>query len=272
MLHVHFITLILAALGTVEEPSGLTAEKVTQRIDLIDTLKRQDVEYHLNPDSKFDVPPEKVWVVEGSQLHITGNAFGYAATKASYRDYQMVVEYRWGEHTWGTRKDKARDNGFFIHGHGPHGFMNGSWMQSIEAQIIEGGTGDLLVIAPRGQQSLEASSLKSEHGLDRDGEKIWRAGSPLQQVTSGRINWRDRDEDWKDVKNFRGTKDLEHPVGDWNRFEVVAEGGSLRVFLNGVLVNEASEVFPPGGRILSTCLGAEIFVRRWELLPLNESK
>ena len=34
--------------------------------------------------------------------------------------------------------------------------------------------------------------------LDRDGEKVWKAGAPRQTVTGGRVNWAKRDVDWDD--------------------------------------------------------------------------
>jgi hypothetical protein len=42
----------------------------------------------------------------------------------------------------------------------------------------------------------------------------------------------------------------------------------MRVELNGVLVNEAFDVFPNAGRILLQCEGSEIFFRRLELRPV----
>jgi hypothetical protein len=183
----------------------------------------------------------------------------------------MIVEYRWGEKTWGKRANAARDNGFFIHAGGPHGALAGSWMASFETQIIEGGTGDLLVIAPKAAPGAEPSrKVTSEFRLDRDGERIWSPGAPRQVIPRGRINWQHRDEDWTETKGFRGARDLEKPLGEWNRFEVVADGASVQIFVNGTLANEASAVTPAEGRILSTCLGAEIFIRRWELLPCRE--
>jgi len=79
-------------------------------------------------------------------LQITGEAWGGLTTKDEYTDYHMVFEYRWGERTSGKRKDRARDSGVLVHCIGPDGGYKGTWMASIEAQIIEGGTGDILVV------------------------------------------------------------------------------------------------------------------------------
>ena len=88
-------------------------------------------------------------------------------------------------------------------------------MASIEAQIIEGGTGDILVLSAKLPDGKElTTSLTSEYTLDRDKEKIWKKGEPRQVVTSGRINWANRDVDWADKKGFRGAADVEAPIGE----------------------------------------------------------
>src|SRR5262249_52005332 len=39
--------------------------------------------------------PRRVFRVEDGVLHITGDGFGYVATEKAYRDYRVVVEYKW---------------------------------------------------------------------------------------------------------------------------------------------------------------------------------
>src|SRR5436305_14951316 len=51
-------------------------------------------------DTKAD-DPRHVFSVEGGLLHISGDGFGYAATAKEYRDYRLVVEYKWGRRTDG---------------------------------------------------------------------------------------------------------------------------------------------------------------------------
>jgi hypothetical protein len=143
-------------------------------------------------------------------------------------------------------------------------------MASIEAQIIEGGVGDILVLSPKLPDGSQlTTSLKSEFTFDRDRERIWKKGEPQQVVTSGRINWKYRDVDWLDKKGFRGREDVESPFGEWSRLEVIARGDSLQYFVNGVLVNEAFECKPSEGRLLLQTEAAEMIVRRYELYPLG---
>ena len=54
------------------------------------------------------------------------------------------------------------------------------------------------------------------------------------------------------------------------KLEVIADGGHLLYKVNGVVVNEAFEAKPNFGRILLQTEQAEMFVRRFELWPLNK--
>ncbi|MFO1486577.1 MAG: PVC-type heme-binding CxxCH protein [Verrucomicrobiaceae bacterium] len=263
---------ILAFLLTV--PFVTFAQPVTKKIDLLEVIKSGNVEYHVNPKMDFHDDPKTIWVPQADgTLNISGRGYGYVATKDSFRDYHLVIEFKWGTKTWGKREHAARDNGILLHAYGPHGAYGDTWMASIEAQIIEGGVGDILVLSPKLADGTElTTSLSGEFTLDRDKEKIWKKGEPRQTVTKGRINWKHRDEDWADRVGFRGKDDVESPSGEWNRLEVIAKGDTLQYFVNGALVNEAFDCKPSEGKILLQTEGAEMIVRRYELYPLGEFK
>ncbi len=217
--------------------------------------------------------PNKVFTVKDGMIHISGNGYGGLITNESYRDYHLLVEFKWGEKTWGNRVDRTRDSGLLLHCWGPNGGYNNTWMASIEAQIIEGGVGDILVLTgtdPDTGQVLP-TSLTAEITKDRDGEKVWKKGGERVTISSGRINWFGRDVDWADTIGFRGRDDVESPLGEWTRMEVIADGGHLLYRVNGVIVNEALEAKPDFGRLLLQTEQAEMFVRRFELWPLGKA-
>ncbi|MEN3942947.1 PVC-type heme-binding CxxCH protein [Prosthecobacter sp. SYSU 5D2] len=247
------------------------AEPVTQKIDVLELMKAGEVEYHINPKADFHDPAKEVFQLNDGLLNISGRGYGYMVTKESYKDYHLVVEFKWGPKTWGKREDRTRDNGILVHAYGPHGAYGDTWMASIEAQIIEGGIGDILVLSPKLADGTElVTSVTAEIELDRDKEKRWKKGAPRQVVTKGRINWEKRDEDWVDKINFRGKNDPDSPVGEWNRLEVIAKGDTLQYFVNGLLVNEAFDCKPAEGRICIQTEGAQMIVRRYELHPLGQ--
>ncbi len=223
-------------------------------------------------DSQYS-DPKKVFTVKDGLIHISGDGYGGLITNRAYRDYHLIVEFKWGEKTWGNRVDRARDSGLLVHCWGPDGGYASTWMASIEAQIIEGGVGDILVLTgsdPITGQVLP-TSLTPEITKDRDGEKVWKRGGERITIPSGRINWFGRDEDWADKIGFRGKDDVESPFGEWTRMEVIADGGHLLYKVNGVVVNEAFEAKPDFGKLLLQTEQAEMFVRRFELWPLGKA-
>jgi hypothetical protein len=141
-------------------------------------------------------------------------------------------------------------------------------MYSIECQLIEGGTGDFIVVG----DGSENFSITSPVAEEKQGSSpVFLPGGKETTVNRGRINWYGRDPEWKDVIDFRGAQDVENPIGQWNRVECVVEGDKISIFLNGKLVNQASGVKPNKGKIQIQSEGAEIFFREVELesLPKN---
>jgi len=65
---------------------------------------------------------------------------------------------------------------------------------------------------------------------------------------------------------------VEKPAGEWNTLECIADGDRLSIYLNGVLVNEATNVKPQKGSIQIQSESAEIFFRRVDLTPLPKNK
>ena len=267
------VTALTLSLYALSQSIGFAAEAVTKKIDLLEIIKSGKVDFHINPDMDVHDAPQDIWKFQADgTLHVSGRGYGYVATKENYRDYHLVIEFKWGEKTWGKREKAARDNGILLHSHGPHGAYSGTWMASIECQIIEGGVGDILVLSPKlADGTVLTTSLSAEIALDRDKEKMWKKGEPRQAVTSGRINWYGRDVDWKDAVGFRGREEVELPFGQWNRLEVIAKGDTLQYILNGSIVNEAFECKPSEGKILLQTEGAEMIVRRYELNPLGQA-
>lgn len=216
--------------------------------------------------------PRKVFSVEDGLLRISGDGFGYLSTRESYRDYRLLVEFRWGTKNWRGRETHARDSGIFLHSAGADGNSfdaEGAFKAAIECQIMQGRVGDLMVIGGKDEQgrpipvrfSAEAASER-----DRDGWPTWKKGGPTVVLEGrGRLNWFGIDPDWKDVLDFRGRNDVESPAGGWTRLECLCQGGRISVRVNGVLVNEAFDVWPREGPILLQCEGSEIFFRRVEL-------
>ncbi len=207
--------------------------------------------------------PNAVFTVQDGMIHVSGQDWGGFATGGNFRDYHLVVEWKWGEVTWGERKERARDSGILVHCVGPDGAHGGSWMESIECQVIEGGCGDFIMVGGRNKPSL---SCVVRTGEDR--QQYYDKGGQSVTKESGRFNWWGRDPSWKDVLGFRGSRDVENPAGQWNRMEVICDGCSITNILNGVVVNHGTECSHTEGKIQFQSEGAEIYFRKIEIRPL----
>jgi hypothetical protein len=218
--------------------------------------------------------PRQVFSVKDGLLHVSGDGLGSLITNKAYRDYHLVLEYKWGEKAWHKREQAARDTGLLIHSNGADGGYGGIWMPSIEVQIIEGGVGDFVLVNGKDEAGEAVPiSLTCEVTRDRDGEVVWKEGNPRETFdlkNRKRINWFGRDPDWKDEIGFRGPQDVDSPHGEWTRIDVIADGDHVQSFVNGVKVNEAFNVSPSEGRIQLQTELAEVFFRRWELHPVGK--
>jgi hypothetical protein len=132
------------------------------------------------------------------------------------------------EFKWGAKKWPPRQNAKRDSGilyRFPAGQEDRVWPYSIECQVQEGDCGDLWLI---------------------NGTSVVVDG-----VTQLRF--------------VQKKRDGEHPTGQWNRIEVIADGDHLTHIVNGVIVNEASGLNVAKGKVLLQSEGAEVYYRKVEL-------
>lgn len=273
------LPLLLLLLAASPASSGETAVRPEQTIRLFDGKSFAPF-YTWLVDTHREDPLRVFTVVDqvdgAPALRISGERWGGLVTRETYRDYRLVVEFRWGLATWGERKGSARDSGILIHGQGPDGNTgadgNGAWMRSVEAQVIEGGVGDFILVAGFDAAGRKLTPrLSARAGTDRDGEPVFDGKGEPREFEGGRINWFGRDPDWADRLGFRGRQDVESPHGEWTRLEVIADGDRVTSVVNGTVVNEGTRSSLTEGRILVQSEGAEIYFRRIDLEPLGRA-
>ncbi len=209
-------------------------------------------------------------------IRVSGEDWGGFVTEQAYSNYHLIVEFRWGNITYGDRKFKAMDSGILLHAEGQDGNtatdFDGPWMRSVEYQLIEGGTGDVILVGGYDESGdFVTPAMKASVEQDYNGQFFWSEDGEVREFESGRINWYGRDPDWKDDLGFRGIQDVEKPVGRWNRAEIIADGNRFVYMLNGVVVNRGFDSDLNEGKIMFQSEGAEVFFRRIELKPLNET-
>lgn len=230
-------------------------------------------------DHKFNDPNHVFSVVDqidaAPAIRISGQDWGGLITKQRYANYRLIVEFRWGLLTWASRKDKSKDSGVLVHCQGPDGNyrpdFNGPWMRSIEFQIIQGGVGDIILVAgyeKDGQRIVP--TLASTVRPGRGSEIVYDPAGTLRELSGGRINWYGRDPDWSDKLGFRGREDVESPEGQWTRLEAICDGSTITQIVNGKVVNKGTKSSLAEGKILLQSEGAEIYFRRVDLEPLGK--
>jgi len=192
-------------------------------------------------DRGLNNDPEGVFRVRDGMVEVSGKEYGYFITKGEYENYRLVVEFKWGTPTHAPREGKARDSGVLFHVVGP----DKVWPKSIEFQMIEGGTGDVILV---------------------DGAALTVGGVTREK---GRFD-RYKKGPWKDVAGYRDPNfEVEKPHGEWNVMDLTCRGDSVRYLVNGILVNEGTGAKPARGKILFQSEGAELFFRKIELHPLE---
>ena len=235
--------------------------------------KNLDGWYTYTVQTKYENPG--IFTVVDGMVRVSGGSgtngyFGGMVTKQAHANYKLTFEYKWGEPTYGTRFNKSRDSGVLLHCIGPN--EPGPWMTSYEFQVIEGGTGDILVVnATKKDDEGKPVDLKmtAEGFLDGKQRYFKEGGEKLEFLNSGRLNWWGRDPEWKDVIGYRGSKDVESKFGQWTKCEIICKGDELIYYVNGKLVNRARGLNITKGKILFQTEGAEIWYRKIELTPLE---
>jgi putative membrane-bound dehydrogenase-like protein len=203
--------------------------------------------------------PDKVFTVVDEMIRVSGREYGYLITENEYENYHLTVEFKWGSQTHPPRKDKARDSGILFHVTGPDKI----WPKSLEFQMIEGGTGDLILVG--------GASLDFDDSFKARLVPWSKRSNDGNRLVSGQVRCNDRWSARKDVAGFRDPKDLEKPHGEWNVLELIADGKEIRYLVNGTLVFKGAGADPAKGKILLQSEGAEVFFRRIDLKPLKKS-
>jgi len=246
-------------LAVVASPLGIAspASGIPPHGKLVRLFNRKDLSgFDTLLESKgLNRDPEKIFTVEKGVIHVSGNDFGGIVTQKEYENYYLRAEFKWGEKTYQDRVGKARDCGILYNISGPLlAPPKGVWPRSFEFQIIEGGTGDIWLI--------KGASLKVKGQAIASKEEV----GPDQYVKSPRFG----EGPWQNVTGYRDpVGEVEKPHGEWNLLELVVDHDHVKYYVNGKLVNEATDLNGTKGKILFQTEGAETYYRNLEIAPLK---
>ncbi len=177
-----------------------------------------------------DVKCSDVWSVKDGLLYCKGEPMGYLHTKKKYENFKLVVEWRWPEGVEPT------NSGVLMRIIGEPQALP----KCLEAQLMHKNAGDFY-----GFHEFEINGAE---------DRLLKRESPMAGKLTG-------------VKKMT---DAEKPAGEWNRYEIVLDGGKLTAKINGKLVNEAFDCQRVPGFIGLQSEGGPIEFRKVELIPLDK--
>ena len=219
-------------LGVAQQPSAADPVVPTHVVPLFNgkdlTGWTADVpEKDKNPDAPAS------FIVRDGMLVSLGVPRGHLLTDMSYRDYRLLVEYRF--------PGKPGNCGVLVHASRLRALF-AMFPQSIEVQMQHGHAGDFWCI----------------------GEEVWVPD--MEQRRGPKENWGVDGSRARRIKNL--TDGSEKPLGEWNTMVIEARGRTVKVWVNGDLVNDGFNSTADRGRIALQAEGTEVEFRKVEIGPL----
>jgi len=177
------------------------------------------------------VSRDAVWSVRDGVIICRGEPLGVLYTTAVFTNFQLELEYRWGS------ASQPGNSGILTRINGPIRALP----RCAEVQLQHGSAGDVL-----GLQGMTVA-----------------AGQPrFFEIKAHKVAG--------DIAGVKKLADAERPAGEWNRVEVLAQGGRYTVRVNGQLINQVAGVEVVAGPIGLQSEGGEIQFRRVIVTPLAD--
>ena len=184
----------------------------------------------------LDKHPDGVrpFLVRNHLLVSLGTPGGHLITDRSYENYRLVVEYRFAA--------KPGNCGVLVHASKPRRLYD-MFPQSIEVQLESGNAGDFWCI---GEDIVVPDMVKR-----RGPKEKWGV-----------------DGDWnRRILNL--TDGSEKKPGEWNTMTIECLADSVKVWVNGDLVNDGNHATVRRGQIALQAEGSEVEFRKLELTPIR---
>lgn len=185
----------------------------------------------MDKDSTVSSP----FIVRDGLLVSLGEPNGHLISDAVYQDYRLEVQYRFAA--------EPGNCGVLVHASTPRALYD-MFPQSIEVQMMHENAGDFWCIV----EDITVPDMESRRGPEEE----WG-------ITEGKK---------RRVQNL--TDGSENPVGEWNTMIIEALDNSIKVWVNGDLVNHGSNATANKGRIALQAEGSEVEFRKVQLTPITE--
>jgi hypothetical protein len=174
------------------------------------------------------------FIVREGMLVSLGTPGGHLITDNTFENYRLEVEYRFS--------DKPGNCGVLVHASKPRALYE-MFPQSLEVQMENGNAGDFWCI----KEDITVPDMEKRRGPKEtwgiDGDKARH----IANLTDG----------------------AEQPVGEWNTMVIESLGDTIKVWVNGELVNEGTNCTAEKGQIAIQAEGSEVEFRKIEMSELN---
>jgi len=174
------------------------------------------------------------FIVRDGKLVSLGTPGGHLITDSVYSNYRLTVEYRFA--------GKPGNCGVLVHASTPRALYQ-MFPKSLEVQLMHENAGDFWCIV----EDIEVPDMEKRRGPKNE----WG-------ITAGKR---------RRIENL--TDHSEKPVGEWNTLTVECVSDTIKVWVNGDLVNHGYNCTASKGQIALQAEGSEVEFRKIEITRLK---
>lgn len=186
---------------------------------------------------ELDKNPDAVkpFVVRDGMLVSLGTPGGHLVSDKEYENYRLEVEYRFA----GT----PGNCGVLVHASTPRSLYD-MFPKSIEVQMMHENAGDFWCIV----EDIKVPDMVARRGPEEDWGIVEGKNRRILNLTDG----------------------SENPVGEWNSMTIECLADSVKVWVNGDLVNFGYEATAQKGKVALQAEGSEVEFRKIVMTPIKK--
>ncbi|RYG15916.1 MAG: DUF1080 domain-containing protein [Chitinophagaceae bacterium] len=187
------------------------------------------------PAKDKDPKTPDAFIIRNGNLVSLGEPRGHLITDATYQNYRLEAVYRF--------TGKPGNCGILVHASTPRALYS-MFPRSLEVQMQHLDAGDFWCI----EEDITVPDMEIRRG-------------PKE-------NWGVNGNKARRIKNL--TDGTEKPLGEWNTMIIECYKDSIKVWVNGVLVNEGTNCTASKGQIAVQAEGSEVEFSKLELKPIKK--
>ena len=192
--------------------------------------------WHIDvPDMDKDKSLKNPFIIRNGMLVSLGTPGGHLITDAIYQNYRLEVQYRFA----GT----PGNCGVLVHASTPRA-LYGMFPKSIEVQLMHENAGDFWCIV----EDIRVQDMEKRRGP--------------------KDNWGTTEDKLRRITNL--TDGSEKPLGEWNDIKIECLNTSVKVWVNGILVNQGFDCTAQKGQIALQAEGSEVEFKKILLTPITK--